>query len=880
MADNKPRAAVQQQMYTRERCGIFRSTEGYDTIAKSEGLDAGFVKKVLHPLCVYDAPASLATDGVKEENAYPESIHLLHLDGGSIVLGRSIYKGADFTGLRSTFFTHNYILPAGAAGGTGAGDYRSWLSARFVDSYAIESGMELQELLALPQADAGEEEEVSGTVLAELGFGEREFKALLHAVMQSLAGKKKVYVALHVPIARLSHEAKRLLRVLYRCLPRAYRETLGFITYSKEPVSRKGIHLTFVEPGSLRAGDRETEKEYVIDMASGRMMNIDVEKLEYPYLHYAWSAVERGLELEDFHQYADKMLEGMDGNSALSPATYHDLAELYAAAEHGDERLGRLDCPLLGRALPYLRTPDAMESKIQLHDLLLARFDLYYDSLMQGEIPGEDVISLYLQYYGIVGKLMENKLVGFMVLAVTNADRSGDEEAVAHLYDVIESDESLAVAFFRKVVEEARFAERLFFPYLARKLKEVQLHNWTGLLMEWGRSFPRIFQYEQLYATARDSLGAKLAKERQTLAAASLLLEQLLHVEAGSKQGGGKADIGAVGLGKELELTVYDTLLSGIRFDRLTRHELANAEFLGDSKRLRRWNEGLREPGRMAASRKLRALYAWFVQSESGESLFHGLEPDEAQSVQGIGRDLLAGGLREEEFDRLVPAFLQGPLWETVNYDELFNFLHEQCVEKDTIYRFILWSETSPYFMRTRGFVPAYRSSLHRYFSKQDRAALKSRANWKNFFNGSGDKLKGVLKEIQLEQSPPLVRLLRKNRKGTLLLSVAGAGVVLVVVGIVMSLSGKDEPVITPDQPSTTEVSPAPTPDAGQEPGTTQQPTQGTDASPTPTPSAGVGADMEETAEPSPTPSPGLGVTGPDRTTRPDASDEAATDGQ
>ncbi|MGE5704396.1 MAG: hypothetical protein ACM32O_17865, partial [Clostridia bacterium] len=30
---------IQQQYYTRARHGIFRSTEGYDTIAKSDGLD-------------------------------------------------------------------------------------------------------------------------------------------------------------------------------------------------------------------------------------------------------------------------------------------------------------------------------------------------------------------------------------------------------------------------------------------------------------------------------------------------------------------------------------------------------------------------------------------------------------------------------------------------------------------------------------------------------------------------------------------------------------------------------------------------------------------------------------------------------------------------
>lgn len=36
---------IAQQMYTRERRGLFRSTEGFDTVAKSDSLDNNFIKK-------------------------------------------------------------------------------------------------------------------------------------------------------------------------------------------------------------------------------------------------------------------------------------------------------------------------------------------------------------------------------------------------------------------------------------------------------------------------------------------------------------------------------------------------------------------------------------------------------------------------------------------------------------------------------------------------------------------------------------------------------------------------------------------------------------------------------------------------------------------
>lgn len=40
---------ITQQMYTRERRGVYRATEGFDTVAKSESLDNNFVKKFCTP---------------------------------------------------------------------------------------------------------------------------------------------------------------------------------------------------------------------------------------------------------------------------------------------------------------------------------------------------------------------------------------------------------------------------------------------------------------------------------------------------------------------------------------------------------------------------------------------------------------------------------------------------------------------------------------------------------------------------------------------------------------------------------------------------------------------------------------------------------------
>lgn len=94
---------ITQQMYTRERRGVYRSTEGFDTVAKSESLDNNFVKKILHPFCLYDAPAELTARGEKDEELYPAALHLFHTESNETVIGESRYLAADFTGQRSAF---------------------------------------------------------------------------------------------------------------------------------------------------------------------------------------------------------------------------------------------------------------------------------------------------------------------------------------------------------------------------------------------------------------------------------------------------------------------------------------------------------------------------------------------------------------------------------------------------------------------------------------------------------------------------------------------------------------------------------------------------------------------------------------------------------
>ncbi|WP_446674102.1 GAP1-N2 domain-containing protein, partial [Paenibacillus sp. 598K] len=477
-------ARIQQQMYTRERRGVFRSTEGYDTIALSTGLDSQLVKKQLHPYCVYDAPAELAGRGEKDASAYPETMHAVRLDNGDLLLGRSVYVPADFTGLRSTFFTHNYVIPAGRLEQESA-DVPSWLNADFQSSYAIDQGSELPELDELPMR-APALDEPARDALRRMGLDEKRYKQLLFAVMTAVGGKKKVYLALDVPIGELPLRARQLLQLLYTSLPPAFRRQLGFITYAKDPQSRKSVHLIFVEKGSLRPGDRTLEREFVFDLPSDRVVNVNYEGDGQAFLDLAWANLEQPERAAQFAEFAERILADMGAEHHTSMADYHHLALLYRVGE-GDRAAYEAErLTVLRSALSYLKPDGALPRKPQLLQLMGARFQDENAALQAGRLPEPAVAQVFADFYGAGGTAIESQLVRYFMMAIQAAVREQRGDEAAAYYRALESQPRLSEAFFRKVLADERLTAQLFEPYLARKLKDAsQLRDVLQVTLQW-----------------------------------------------------------------------------------------------------------------------------------------------------------------------------------------------------------------------------------------------------------------------------------------------------------------------------------------------------------------------------------------------------------
>lgn len=828
----KPFAPIQQQIYTRERHGIFRQTEGFDTVARSEGLEASFIKKVLHPFCVYDAPAELTARGEKDNSAYPGAIHLFHAENGDTVLGRSIYQAADFTGLRSAFFTHNYVIPASRSEEL-VRNYRSYLHAGFLDSYDMEQGGQLPALDQIPVDQASLDSAGVDPVqlLEELHIPERMFKQLLSAVMSSAVSGRKVYMSLDVPASYVSEAAVPLLELVYAALPFSYRRKLGFLTYAKEPQSRKGIHLSCVERGSLRHGDRSIEKDYTFDLASGRVTNVELDWAKQPYLDLIWSQIARLDQLEDFHRFADIMLKDMGPEKAMSISSYHELSVLYQI-EGGNEALYEdHKVAALSGMLEYLRPAGALPAKERLNDLFLASFDREFDHVKSGKAPELAVAECIKDYYRIDPKNNERKIVEYFIRAAVNAVKS--KSAFAELYALIENHPSLRKAYFDQVLKDDQLASLLFDPYMQGRLQAVEgAREVVSLVQEWDRLYPGIWDKSSLRELARSELTGKLRAQQDLVASVNEVLLMLgAHREPLQEKGQfgyggfgksteaqGQLGLGAAGIYALLAEAARRVLLIELDLDKLTKQELLSlnglAETGGDfgSQRL---------DGRLRSKlAKLQSLFAWFSEAEPDVHVFDGLKPAEMDEVQQAGRRWLRDEVNAERFDRLTLAYYRGGAADSLEYAPLVDALRSYAGSPGTVYRFFHWSAGQPLYLRGSKLAPAYEAAILAYFRRHDRDAFKKRANWKEYFNKAGRALKPVYEKARQELASPLARMFGRGKKpmlfGVLILLLLAAG----TLGI-LQLSGafsKKEPAaavppaaVPPasDKPSSAEPAPA-----------------------------------------------------------------------
>ncbi|WP_172195646.1 hypothetical protein [Saccharibacillus qingshengii] len=820
---------IGQQLYTRARSGIFRDTEGYDTIARTEGLDETFIKKTLHPLCAYDAPAELTASGVKEESAYPDSVHLVQLENGDVVLGRSLYKSIDFAGLRSTFFTHNYVIPSEKADSL-ALEYMNFLYADFASEAAespegaTDSAL-LPELAALPMRSELPQPKTGPDKLDELGLEASSFKRLLLALMESMGGRRKVYVTLNAPVAESSARALRLLEVLYAALPPEFRRRLGFVTYSREPHSRKGVHLTFVEQGSMRPGDRNIEKDFLFDFSRGRIVNAAEGGSLQELADFLYEGLRDPQRLERFYAFADEALGSTP--DALNSERYLELSRLFRIEEGEEEPYEQDRRGILALLTAWVRRAGESRLKARMFDLLGGRFDRELDDLMAGRIPEPDLLRDIVAYFRVGGKGAGAAVLRYLLTLMPMVTRQKRKDGGMTYYAVIESDPELADMFFSTLIGNRQLASMLFEPYLDRKMESAaDAAEVVRIVQKWSDDHPGLLNNDHFCDSSLRAIGSKLRRSGEPVSAVRGVVETL--------RGDGNPTAGLMdGTGEELmkhplcvaladEAVQY--LLDEWEWEKVTLQQVTGLGFLfegeSDEERKRKVR-GPRGTDRYAA---LRAAYLWFTLERPDASLLDGLGIRETDEVQKLGRRLLPAEIAASRYGRLMPAFsrsLSGG-GEDVDYRRLVDAVRINSSAtggREAVYRFFDWSASQEPYLQDGRLHPAYAAAIEHYFAAHDREAFRDKNKRRDYFDGAPAPLAAVYRKIQAQQASPLVRWMRRNRSlalllmGLLALVIVGGGTVgvLYATGV---LGGEEQTAQTPADPPEETV--ADTPGTGE----------------------------------------------------------------
>lgn len=784
---------IAQQMYTRERRGLFRSTEGFDTVAKSDSLDNNFIKKTLHPFCLYDAPAELTARGEKDESAYPNALHLFHAENGDTVIGMSRYQATDFTGQRSAFFAHNFVVPAERSEEI-VQSYGDFLHADFAKSYEGELGGALPELSAIPVIRTDRRPDpIAGLRL--LGINEGIFKSLLQAVMLSVAGKKKIYIALNVPITELSTRAVELTEILYSVLPYEFRRRLGVITYANEPQSRKYIHLSFVEKGSLRPGDRSIEKDFTFDLVSGRMGNVDFGESRQPYADLVWKLLLLNPgDLDDFVSFADQILRGESPEHKLSLAFYNELAVFYEIEQGNEHLYTENKSAVLSGLLSYLKADGAIHSRIRLNDIFLERFDREFDLVRQRNVPEPAIMECFKDYFMLKDHNYKVKIVDYFINGMLHSMEAGRKDVLSAAYGIIESNDELSAAFFQRVMAESYFRKQLLEPYMESRLvaasKSVDILNFV---LHWGRFLPAALEQPFAQDAVRDYLLEKLQLETDPVAAVAEIHGVVDKAEKDRRRGTGVSPK-VLSLMLELAASADRFLLNRLSLAEMTQEDLLEVVFLRYGN-IVDWQPPLDRISKQKEN-ALRAAYRWFGEEKPNEEIFAGLSPKELDDVQLLGRRLLKEARALEPFERLPLAFYYtsqregGPL----DYDALLELVkHKAGTDKEAVYRFFAWSQGNSLFtISNKKLHPGYRRAILKYFQSSDREAFKNREFRKSYVATARPALQNVYNEARSQLASPLARWISRSRF-RLLISGSITGILVIIAIVVFSMLRPDD---------------------------------------------------------------------------------------
>jgi len=756
--------SIQQQYFTRDREGIFRTSEGFDTVAKSPSLDNTFIKSVLHPYCLYKAPQELLARDEANEELYPESFVVFHADNGDMVIGRSMYIGTDFTGQRSASFTHQFIVPKESKGLFVREPNRLFRIRGFRSSYDIRDGKSIPELDELdydPEYDVAEQDKL----LAESGIDAALFQQLLHAVMTSITSKRKVYIALDADVSESADKAKRLLEIVYRCLPYAFRHQLGFMTFNSEPEGKQNLNVIFVEKGSLRLPDRRIEKDILFDFPNKKFVNTELPGQEHLLFDGIWNRRNEPEQLRQLFEFCDEALAGLPAPTALAVTTYYQLYTLYELYQGNDELYHSNPAGIMHSILAYLNA-ETFGRKPRLQELFIRM--LRKEASDGSSVPSADYVKSLLAYYEWADEGAKALLVQCFVIFINRVAARSDEgmgmDGAAQLFDLLVQQQSVFGLVMTQLQRQNAATAEQYVAYRMRRTTSAdslaaEIDFWLDHADEI--VVMRFFTNEVL---KKCKVLLKKAAHRRIEAAAAMYhyFEQLAERSDSHRYedfcGQLKQEIELELLG-ELNvagLNYDDTVRLGFMVDPIDRGLFQNAD--------KGKKQTLIVVGLLYRVLKLRP-----EEEEEALGALQDLGPVDLEQVQDALRRLLAERIDPDRFSHIPFGFYLPGSVQSFSYAAAYDYgrmLEYVAKNSELIYDFILWTAQDSRFLDQKGDInPNYKAALSRYFDNHDPRAFRDKAIREQLMAADNESFVALFKAVKLKQSGRWLRFFVQNKR-------------------------------------------------------------------------------------------------------------------
>ncbi|HHX59204.1 MAG TPA: hypothetical protein GX707_00455 [Epulopiscium sp.] len=752
---------ILQQYYTRERRGIFRTTDGYDTIAKSPTLDKNLIKKVFHLYCFYDAPRELQVAGEKDSNKYPKSLSFIQLDTNETILGQSVYVPVDFTGQRSTFFTHNYLLSKESKEAFIKNPEKILYANEFKESYDIENGMELEAIEDLTYTKQLYDTTITNNLLNQLGITEALFKDLIVAVCLSVTSRKKVIIALDIEASDISMYARKLLLCILESLPYDIRRKVGFTSYIQKPESKKGINIMFVDKESIRHGISGVDKDFIFDFSTKRFANLKIEGELHPYLDFVWDNRGNKIINTSLYEFMDQVLSHSNPQNLVDISTYNNLSVLFQVMKGNGTLYSALKDQIFAYMHCYIDEKN-IKQQITLTNLAIHLMKKELESIRaDGTSMSLKFAQNLVPYYRIGSQEDKAHISSLFLFSIVNGKNTAQGEYVLTLFEMLQKSGSLINQVMSLIIGNPKIKDYILNDYISARLDQVTtIERWGKEVENLRNTAYEIIEEPYFQKESTEILLDILDKQHNIISSGKKAYNILENFSRGSSRDSRPSDIRYV---EHVEVRVDEIILKNTSIKTITKNDLM---YLTISPA----NE----------SGKLHILYALkdlvilqeFHAEQKIKELLNMVSPVDKQEIQEAIKNLAMESPDNSFYDQLILAFYNEPSYkgEEYNYRQLLTFIFTKK-GKQGVYNFIFWSLDKEGFLNknTKSFYKGYEVAIKHYFLKLDPEAFKNKETKQRFLNIKRPRIKKLFVGINQELATGFEKLFIKYGDAMLL---------------------------------------------------------------------------------------------------------------